>query len=57
MDLGGRFYLRREKFRAWAVKEVERQPEEYTPEVISRFYFFIVVDNEALRSLDEPDDL
>jgi hypothetical protein len=47
----------REKFRAWAAKEVDRQPAEYTYKVIPPFDFFIVVDNEALRSLDEPDDL
>jgi hypothetical protein len=47
----------REKFRAWAAKEVERQPGDYSPEVIPRYNFFIVVDDEAMRSLDEPDDL
>jgi hypothetical protein len=47
----------REKCRAWVAKEVDRQPGDYTPEVIPRSNFFIVVDDEALRSLVEPVDL
>jgi hypothetical protein len=46
-----------EKFRAWAAEEVERQPGDYYAEVIPRFNLFIVVDDEALRSLDRPDAL
>lgn len=45
----------RERFRAWAAKEVDRQPGDYISEAIPRLNFFIVVDDESLRSLNKPD--
>ncbi|KAH8693417.1 hypothetical protein GQ44DRAFT_719628 [Phaeosphaeriaceae sp. PMI808] len=45
----------RKQFRAWAVDEVAHQPGDYEPPDISRFRYFIKVDEEALQSLAQPD--
>jgi hypothetical protein len=43
----------RERFRAWTVGEVARQPGDYQPAVIPRFRYFIKIDQEVLHRLAE----
>jgi len=43
----------RQRFRAWVADEVARQPGDYNPSTVSRFRYFIKIDQEVLHSLAE----